>query len=74
MTGYLDDAQAWAEIYGWIDAAKVACGMRRNRMGLLGNYYGGMVDVYSDLRLQSTVFGTMPKSWRCANCTNCAAR
>ena len=41
-----------------IDAAKVACGMRRNRMGLLGNYYGGMVDVYSDLRLQSTVFGT----------------
>ena len=27
-------------------------------MGLLGNYYGGMVDVYSDLRLQSTVFGT----------------
>ena len=58
VTGYLDDAQAWAEIYGWIDAAKVACGMRRNRMGLLGNYYGGMVDVYSDLRLQSTVFGT----------------
>ena len=54
----IDDAQAWAEIYGWIDAAKVACGMRRNRMGLLGNYYGGMVDVYSDLRLQSTVFGT----------------
>ena len=50
VTGYLDDAQAWAEIYGWIDAAKVACGMRRNRMGLLGNYYGGMVDVYSDLR------------------------
>ena len=43
VTGYLDDAQAWAEIYGWIDAAKVACGMRRNRMGLLGNYYGGMV-------------------------------
>ena len=33
VTGYLDDAQAWAEIYGWIDAAKVACGMRRNRMG-----------------------------------------
>ena len=58
VTGYLDDAQAWAEIYGWIDAAKVASGMRRNRMGLLGNYYGGMVDVYSDLRLQSTVFGT----------------
>lgn len=58
VTGYLDDAEAWDEIYGWIGAAKVAHGMRHNRMGLLGNYYGGMVDVYSDLRLHSTVFGT----------------
>lgn len=58
VTGYLDDVEAWKEIYEWIDAAKVADGMRRNRMGLLGNYYGGMVDVYSDLTLQSTVFGT----------------
>lgn len=58
VTGYLDDAEAWKDIYEWLDAAKVAHGMRRNRMGLLGNYYGGMVDVYSDLTLQSTVFGT----------------
>lgn len=58
VTGYLDDPEAWKEIREWIDAAKVADGMRRNRMGLLGNYYGGMVDVYSDLRLHSTVFGT----------------
>ena len=27
-------------------------------MGVLGNYYGGMVDVYSDLTLHSAVFGT----------------
>lgn len=58
VTGYLDDAAAWQQIEAWIDAAKVAHGMRRNRMGLLGNYYGGMVDVYSDLTLHGTVFGT----------------
>lgn len=58
VSGYLGDAAAWREIGEWIAAAKVARGMRGNRMGVLGNYYGGMVDVYSDLTLQSTVFGT----------------
>jgi L-arabinose isomerase len=27
-------------------------------MGILGNYYGGMLDVYTDLTRQSAVFGT----------------
>ncbi|SDZ92375.1 L-arabinose isomerase [Porphyromonadaceae bacterium KH3R12] len=58
ISGYLDDEEAWKEISEWIAAAKISSGMRRNRMGVLGNYYGGMVDVYSDLTLQSTVFGT----------------
>lgn len=58
VSGYLDDEEAWCEIYQWIDAASISFGMRNNRMGVLGNYYGGMVDVYSDLTLQSTVFGT----------------
>lgn len=58
VSGYLDDENAWLEIEQWIKAAKVALGMRKNRMGVLGNYYGGMVDVYSDLKLQSSVFGT----------------
>lgn len=58
ISGYLDDNEAWKEINEWIIAAKVASGMRKNRMGVLGNYYGGMVDVYSDLTLHSTVFGT----------------
>lgn len=34
------------------------CGMRRNRLGVLGHYYGGMLDVYTDLTRQSAVFGT----------------
>ena len=58
ITGYLDDEEAWEEISEWMLAAKISSGMRKNRMGVLGNYYGGMVDVYSDLALQSTVFGT----------------
>ena len=58
VSGYLEDEEAWTEIGQWLQAASLASGMRKNRMGVLGNYYGGMVDVYSDLRLQSTVFGT----------------
>ncbi|WP_029906929.1 L-fucose/L-arabinose isomerase family protein [Prevotella sp. 10(H)] len=58
VSGYLEDKEAWDEISGWIMAARVSRGMKRNRMGVLGNYYSGMVDVYSDLTLQSTVFGT----------------
>lgn len=58
VSGYIEDEEAWLEISQWIKAAKVSQGMRMNRMGVLGNYYGGMVDVYSDLTLQSTVFGT----------------
>ncbi|MDY9918471.1 MAG: L-fucose/L-arabinose isomerase family protein [Proteiniphilum sp.] len=58
VSGYLDDNEAWDEISEWITAARISSGMRKNRMGVLGNYYGGMVDVYSDLTLQSMVFGT----------------
>jgi len=32
--------------------------MRHNRLGILGHYYGGMLDVYTDLTKQSAVFGT----------------
>lgn len=57
VTGYLDDGEAWQEIAQWIRAVALAQGMRDNRMGVLGGYYGGMVDVYSDLKLQSVTFG-----------------
>lgn len=33
-------------------------GMRENRMGILGHYYCGMLDVYTDTTMQSAVFGT----------------
>jgi L-arabinose isomerase len=58
VTGYLEDKQAWKEIESWVMAAKVADGMRASRMGVLGHYYCGMLDVYTDLTRQAAAFGT----------------
>jgi L-arabinose isomerase len=58
VTGYMQERCVWDEIAAWIDAARVVKGMRDNRMGILGHYYGGMLDVYTDTTLQSAVFGT----------------
>jgi L-arabinose isomerase len=58
ITGMLhDDPECWSEISEWIDAARVAGIMEHNRMGLMGHYYGGMLDIYTDLTLQMASFG-----------------
>ena len=41
----------------WIAAARVATVMEHNRMGVMGHYYGGMLDIYSDLTRQCSWFG-----------------
>jgi L-arabinose isomerase len=58
VTGYLQDEVAWKEIEEWIEAACVRNAMSNNRLGILGHYYGGMLDVYTDLTRQAAVFGT----------------
>ncbi len=58
VTGYLQEDFVWKQISGWIDAARVKARMRENRLGILGHYYGGMLDVYTDTTLQSITFGT----------------
>ncbi|MGI8746931.1 MAG: hypothetical protein ACR2J4_01075 [Deinococcus sp.] len=64
VTGFLGqqgdpdaDPQVWAEVDGWIEAARVAHVMAHNRLGVMGRYYTGMLDIYSDLTLQAISFG-----------------
>ncbi|HTR66001.1 MAG TPA: hypothetical protein VMH85_09515 [Terriglobales bacterium] len=52
-----DDPIAWGEIGEWLDAARVAHAMEHNRLGVMGHYYGGMLDIYSDLTQQCAYFG-----------------
>lgn len=58
VTGILEgDNQTWKEIKEWIDAATVAHTMSYNRLGCMGHYYSGMLDIYSDLTQQYAHFG-----------------
>src|SRR5579864_8039728 len=58
VTGMLEnDPIAWNEIADWIEAARVTHVMEHNRLGVMGNYYGGMLDIYSDLTQQCAYFG-----------------
>jgi L-arabinose isomerase len=59
ITGVLDhDPACWREVDAWVEAARVAAGMNGNRLGLMGHYYSGMLDIQSDVTLQCATFGT----------------
>lgn len=58
VTGMLhNDPECWNEIAEWIDAVKVAHTMFNNRLGCMGHYYSGMLDIYTDLTQQYAFFG-----------------
>lgn len=58
VTGMLyNDNECSKEIREWVEAAKVAHTMRYNRLGCMGHYYSGMLDIYTDLTQQYATFG-----------------
>jgi L-arabinose isomerase len=59
INGMLEnDPICWDELSDWVEAGKVMAGMQGNRLGLMGHYYSGMLDIYADLTAHSVAFGT----------------
>lgn len=57
ISGHLDDPEAWKEAKSLIKATMVAKSLRHTKLGLIGNYYSGMLDVYSDITQLSGFIG-----------------
>ncbi len=58
VTGVLDEAATWSEIEQWLTAARVRAALGSARLGLMGHYYSGMLDIMTDVTLVSIAFGT----------------
>jgi len=57
VTGVLGDEAVWTEIEEWIRAARVKKTLADNRLGLMGHYYSGMLDIQTDLTQVAITFG-----------------
>jgi L-arabinose isomerase len=58
ITGWLEEDYSWEEIGSWCDAVRVRAVLRKTKFGILGHYYCGMLDVYTDLTRLASVFGS----------------
>ncbi|EON74912.1 putative L-arabinose isomerase [Lunatimonas lonarensis] len=57
ISGHLDDPEAWEEAKSIIQAVRITKFLRQTKLGLIGNYYSGMMDVYSDITQLSSFLG-----------------
>ncbi len=57
LTGYLGEKKVEQSISEWIKAMKVKKELKNTNIGLLGHYYDGMLDVYTDLTDLVKTFG-----------------
>ncbi len=58
VAGVLDEDATWREIEEWLAAAQVKAALAGARLGLMGHYYSGMLDIVTDVTVVSIVFGT----------------
>ena len=58
VTGHLEDEATWQEIEEWLAAARIRTTLADARLGLMGHYYSGMLDIQTDVTLLSIAFGT----------------
>jgi L-arabinose isomerase len=58
VNGILEgDPECWQEIEDWMAAAQVTHVLSHLRLGLMGHYYSGMLDIATDLAAVSNIFG-----------------
>jgi L-arabinose isomerase len=58
VTGVLNEDSSWREIEEWLAAARIRSVLSSARLGLMGHYYSGMLDIMTDATQISIVFGT----------------
>jgi L-arabinose isomerase len=58
VTGVLDNPATWKEIEEWLAAASVRSVLAESRLGLMGHYYSGMLDIMTDVTMLSIAFDT----------------
>jgi L-arabinose isomerase len=58
VTGFRGEEFIEHELTSWVKAAQVAETLRSANIGILGHYYEGMLDVYTDVTLMAGTFGS----------------